>query len=227
MRRAFTLIELLVVIAIVALLAALLLPALRSARENARKAQCQGNLRQIGMLAQIYAADCSDYLPASYDGEPGSPTIPRTWFEKLLVNSLGLRKANYVIGTGAGGERVFTCPSVPDRGDKGITWEELGYGWNYRGLTWDDAPWYAYFGQTIRVSGVPQPTRTIMAGDSNEGGITLYVVAPLTFLGVPGDPAYVPDCRHNGSANIMFVEGHVESLSRGVLIGDELFRVHK
>ena len=64
MRRAFTLIELLVVIAIIGVLVGLLVPAVQSARSAARRAQCQNNLKQIGIALSSYLSQ-RNVLPMS------------------------------------------------------------------------------------------------------------------------------------------------------------------
>ncbi len=111
-RRAFTLIELLVVIIIIAILAALLLPALASAKERSKRAQCQSNLRQIYDGVNMYA---NDYNQALMSAKPSANDTPPT--PPFVQFAIPIASVGAIAGEGlpfkTNGPCVWTCPDLP------------------------------------------------------------------------------------------------------------------
>lgn len=123
-RTAFTLVELLVVIAIIAILIAMLLPAVNSAREAARRSQCQNNSRQLG-LAALNFESANRHFPSSIR-PVGLTQLPRLsgftlmlpFFEQGNLKNLYDQKKNWnadenrqAVNTQIS---VLLCPSSPD-----------------------------------------------------------------------------------------------------------------
>ncbi|MFA5206347.1 MAG: type II secretion system protein [Lentisphaeria bacterium] len=122
--KRFTLIELLVVIAIIAILASMLLPALGNARNQAKKIQCLGNLKQINLAIYGYAGDNNGKLPAGCITLFGTESDSRATYQwskgsmglGLLVTSgytgSALKDTGWGINAVVGDNRpqLFNCP---------------------------------------------------------------------------------------------------------------------
>lgn len=227
-RKGFTLIELLVVIAIISLLAAILFPVFARARENARKAACMSNLKQIGLAIDMYVQDYDETYPMAIMDTPTGVKYAY-WYELL---------APYIKNT-----QVFFCPTAGQILQSGAQRNDGGYGWNACGMSYSftgtgfgysDYPQPAYGGQMIActptggflaLSGVQEPSETAIVGDpaSNgdvNNGLLLSPDDGISYLPVlhggqvgPFYQSTVATVVPGGGGNYLFADGHVKYLT--------------
>ncbi|HUS34793.1 MAG TPA: type II secretion system protein [Verrucomicrobiae bacterium] len=146
--RGFTLIELLVVIAIIGVLASLLLPVLAQSKEEARRAKCKSNLRQLGIALILYCHDNDETPMGTYSPSP---------FRDLLLPSvIGARDSKesyysvqsmsqYIPGIRVTSDEVsvtglWWCPTIKAPTPDAVTSQALGWGFISTS--------YAYFGRS-------------------------------------------------------------------------------
>lgn len=188
--KGFTLIELLVVIAIIAILAAILFPVFARARENARRASCQNNLKQIGIGLMQYTQDYDERYPYTTDVS-GTP-------------SWRVATEPYIKST-----QVFKCPSNRDTvlASDGYprTYAVNGYQSSYPWGGTDRPPFC--FGP--KLPSIQYPAQLIAVVDaSNFAYSTAY---PNDTLATEGRP-WTFFAGHLGTMNCLFFDGHVKSL---------------
>ena len=214
---AFTLIELLTVIAIIGILAALLLAASAEAKARTLRIQCAGNLHQLGLALQEFVTDKKSY-PLFAD--PGHGQL-NPW---VAVLQQQLDNQNRTNDFGFLYRGIWKCPSAndlpPDRG--------YSYGYNDIGLSHQGETNCLGLGGTyahpssslppVPEAQVSKPSEMIAIGDGLIGGNRfirdgtwlLYRYDATPTDDPPGSTARAY-ARHQGRANVVFCDGHVES----------------
>jgi prepilin-type processing-associated H-X9-DG protein/prepilin-type N-terminal cleavage/methylation domain-containing protein len=226
---AFTLTELLTVIGIIAILAALSLTVVVEAKAKALRIQCANNVRQLGLALQGFVTDNHDYLLY----------VNPSWVSVLQHAELS-GTTNHVSAGIYLSEGVWKCPaaqrpsSLPS--DRGY----VSYGYNAYGMSaqtdtnsfglgghyvWDFPKNTRYTAPPVRESEVASPSEMMAIGDGfiGENGLIRDGVLVLWRTSDPQDNLGTTKrsyARHQGRANVVFCDGHVESPTLKFLFAD-------
>ena len=218
--RGFTLIELLVVIAILAILIALVMPAYRMATSSSKSATCISNLKQFSTVITVAASDYG-YYPVGSDPD-----------------NLGYTTQSDVI-TGKA-KLIEVCPAAKYHGIVSTPGQYSGSVMTAIGYNPFVIPRAASPRTAVRPAQISRPSQVILAADNCQqmspyprafGYIAVWsgydnktaglvenaekevTDALVMSSGFWGDESQIP-LRHNGKANVVFVDGHVETISR-------------
>lgn len=190
--RAFTLIELLVVIAIIAILASILFPVFARARENARRASCQSNLKQISLGIKQYLQDYDEQYPIE-TVTTSDPNIGWAGTIQPYVKS----------------EQIFQCPSSTTSPPTQATLTGSTGRLNDPNFT---DYYYNYNLGNQKESVLQYSSNTVMLGEGVGGPASYYRWSE-------DDPGGI---RHFDGSNYAFADGHVKWFKRNkVLRGDD------
>ena len=227
---AFTLVELLVVISIIGILVALLLGAVSKSKAGALRIQCVNNLHQLGVGLQTILADNHGYPVFFTSTNKSYPTGDRFWMGQLEHDGLGISRPAtnfYDIG-------VWFCPSTQWSSlmQRGILISKEGgvyYGhnddrWGPHGQSINPAHQFGLQGhfdpithtyRPITESEVAVPSDMMAIGDCFEAN-AIFQRRNLEVLEEFGNTL----TRHQGKANVVFCDDHVESPTLNFLFVD-------